>query len=100
MPELEETAESLARKARMRERRRLLLALIHQILSGDVDSTQEPIDRLYQMDTSFRDMIQAGPDSLLNGPRPHYISPEERSSYNSGYMWIGEMGAGTPNTWE
>ncbi len=99
MPDLEETAESLARKLRKRERRKKLLALIHQVLSGQIDSTQEPIDKLFQMDKSFRDMIQAGPDALQNGPRPHYISPEERSSYNSGYMLIGEMGAGTPNIW-
>jgi hypothetical protein len=92
MPDLEETAEGLAQKLRRRDRRRKLLALIHQILSGEIDSTQGPIDKLFQMDTSFRDMLQ-------NGPRPHYISPEERSSYNSGYMKIDEMNAGTPNIW-
>ena len=92
MPDFEETAESLAKKKRKKERRKKLLALIHQILSGQFDSKQEPADDLFQMDTSSRDMIQSG-------PRPHYVSPRDRSSYNSGYMTISEIGAGTPNIW-
>lgn len=34
-----------------------------------------------------------------NVPRPKYISPADRSSYNYGFMNINEIGAGTPTIW-
>ena len=92
MPNLEDIAESLTAKKRQQIRRLRLLELINQVLSGQLSTGQQPIDNLFQTNVSSRDALQ-------DGSRPHYISPKDRSTYNSGYMEISELGAGTPNIW-
>jgi len=80
-------------KAQGKERRKLILELVHKIVSGEIDSYEVPLDELFQLYTSERDRYQLG------GPRRTYISPSDRSSYNYGYMTISDMQAGDPNIW-
>ena len=89
---MDENSAKKALESQRRKRRMLLLKLINDILSGNFNAEQPSKDDLYSLHTSVR-------DQYLHGPRPHYISPEDRSTYNSGYMQMDEMTAGDPNIW-
>ena len=78
MRDIEETVD----RAEKRKRRKALLHLIQAILSGKIDSSKIPLDRLFRLNT---------------GPTREYISPKDRNHNNYRYMEIGEMMAGTPN---
>jgi hypothetical protein len=65
-------------------RKKQLEDLLKKILSGDVNSSQVILDKLF--------------NSGL-GERREYINPVDRSTQNYNYMEIGEIGAGTPNVW-
>ena len=90
---LEEIVENQEQRKRRQKRRKALLLLIDSVLSGKINSEQEPINNLFEKDTPAREM------SPQAAPRPHYVSPKDRSTYNSGYMQVDEMTAGTPNIW-
>lgn len=64
------------------KRRRRLLELLRLIERGELDSSKVPLDELFNMHMT---------------PRGEYRSPADRSQYNYGYMWEGEMMAGSPN---
>lgn len=63
------------------KRRQLLLRILALIEQGAFSSGKKPEDLLFN----------------TKQPREEYISPADRDSYNSGYMEIGEMMAGTEN---
>jgi len=83
-----------ANKMLAMERRKEILSLVKDILSGKVNSEEMPLSDLFELWTSVRDQYQ------LFGPRRTYISPDDRSSYDYGYMHIHDMNAGTPNNWD
>jgi hypothetical protein len=73
-------AEELTRKRSRNARRKRLIAFLKMILSGAVNSKRFPVQRVFEP----------------NSPRREYISPDDRSTYNYGYMETDEMFAGTP----
>lgn len=77
--ELTDLVKEISERRVRAERRRKLLELISKIESGEIDSSEVPLDQLF---------------SLWNGNgrgRGQYISPLDRSSYNYGYMIDGEV---------
>jgi len=64
------------------QRRSRLMKLIELIENGEFDASKIPLDSLY---------------STHDKPRQEYISPEDRNTYNYGYMEVGEMMASSPN---
>jgi len=66
-----------------KEHRRQLLEILKQISSGEIDIDNVPLDKLF---TSY--MHAKSPNA---GPRREYISPEDRNSYNYGYMTLPEV---------
>lgn len=84
MSDLREEVTELADKKRHILRRRKLLELLKKIQRGELDASKVPLDKLYEL-------------YVGGGPRREYESPADRSTYNYGYMWMGEMMAGTPN---
>lgn len=93
MENVEQIVSNQQKRKRRQNRRKALLQLIDSVLSGKFDSGEEPINNLFEKDTPAREM------SPQAAPRPHYVSPRDRSTYNSGYMQVDEMTAGTPNIW-
>ena len=71
------------------KRRRLLRKLLLKKLIRDVVSGK------FKNETSQVSPLQ----NEHGGGRVSYHSPQDRSSYNYGYMEVDEMGAGTPNIW-
>jgi hypothetical protein len=71
-------------KRRRLLRKLLLRRLIKNILEGKVRTIPVPEGLLYNQ---------------LGGTRRQYYAPNERSSYNYGYMEIDEMGSGSPTIW-
>lgn len=69
----------IKRQERLKKRQKLR-SIIEAVLAGKFDSKKESLDIL----------------SNQNPPRLEYISPTERSSFNSGYMTSNEM-LGIPN---
>lgn len=74
----------LVKRQQNSKRRKKLLGLIRQILSGKIDSEQVSLDKLFDLHTSRR-------DQYLSGPRREYISPADRNSYNYGYAEVGQL---------
>lgn len=72
------------RRKRCRQLRKLLLLnLIKQVLEGKLDTAPVSLTNLY---------------NDQGGARPTYRSPQDRSSYDYGYMKIPEMQTG-PTIW-
>lgn len=68
---------------RKRKIRRILLnKLLKAIKSGNFDNVEIIYNNLRQN---------------LGNSRPQYYNPQERGSYNYGYMETSEMGTDTPN---
>ncbi len=88
MEGLDNIIDSIAERKINSARRRKLLELLDKINSGQIDSRQVPIDELYSLWDTEKTQIT----------RKH-ISPQDRSSYNYGYMEADEMQAGNPNIW-
>jgi len=78
-----DSAMRKSRRERRRFRRKRLKMLLEAIESGKLDSNKETLGLLFNQKV----------------PRQQYVSPGDRSTYNSGYMQIDEMLAGTPNVW-
>jgi len=73
------------RRKRCRKLRKLLLLkLIKQVLDGKLDAVPANLNNLYNDEGA--------------GARRQYMSPQDRSSYDYGYMKIPEMQAG-PTSW-
>lgn len=66
------------------------MELLKELEEGMLDSSIYPLDELFSIETPER-------TQLLMGPRNEYKSPLDRSSYDSGYIKVHEMLAGTPN---
>jgi hypothetical protein len=62
------------------ERRQKLFHILQAILSGELDSSKAPLSKLFNQRV----------------PRLEYVSPNDRSTYNSRYMELQEMLSGTP----
>ena len=74
--------KELAQKKREILRRKFIMKLLKAINEGKIDSTTAPMSYISDAQPS---------------PRQPYISPEDRDTYNSGYMWMSEMMANSPN---
>ena len=71
-------------------RRKKFLKLMSKLDAGQYDSWQPVLDRMYQLYSTERDRY-LNEMAYLHGPRPHYISPLDRGTYNYGYADIGQL---------
>lgn len=67
-------------------------------INDNIDNTFD-LDKLYSLDTEREQMLTKDFNDAADSPTAEYQSPLDRSSYNYGYMTIGEIGAGTENAW-
>jgi hypothetical protein len=77
--ELDIAKKKIERRKRLK-RRKSLLSLLQDISDGTLNTRKEPLSWIFNQE----------------GPRNQYISPQDRGTYNYGYMEEKEMLAGTP----
>lgn len=70
---IEELLEQIAKRKQASTRRAKLLDLLDKINSGEINSQEVPLDRLYSL------------------YKKEYASPLDRSTYNYGYMTDSEV---------
>jgi hypothetical protein len=78
-------------------RRKKLFKLLETVESGQFDSWSPILSKLYSLYTTERDRYQSQLE-YLHGPRPHYVGPNTRSTYNYGYMNPWEMSGAMPHS--
>jgi hypothetical protein len=76
MTDFVEKAKEAMERRRRSERRQKLFHLLELIMAGKIDSSKTPLARIF---------------NTMKGPRQEYVSPENRGSYNYGYMETDEM---------